>query len=82
MPLAKNGGIIEVLQAVWRLMVVVFQIMKMPGNDTSNSGLYEYEESTVMEEFNDTAENDFSEYLWMEHEEEFDKEVNKNTFTY
>lgn len=57
----------------------------MPGNDTSNSGLYEYEENTyyaesldnsVMEEFNDTAETDFSEYLWMEHEEEFDKEVN------
>lgn len=64
--------------------------MKMPGNNTSNSGLYEYDENTyyaesldnsVMEEFNDTAETDFSEYLWMEHEEEFDKEVSKYTFT-
>lgn len=65
--------------------------MKMPGNDTSNSGLYEYEDNTyyeesldnsVMEEFNDTTETDFSEYLWMEHEEEFDKEVNNCTFTF
>lgn len=65
--------------------------MKMPGNEKSNSGLYEYEENTyydesldnsVMEEFNDTTDNDFSEYLWMEHEEEFDKEVNKCTFTF
>lgn len=64
--------------------------MKMPGNDTSNNGLYEYDENnyyaesldnSVMEEFNDTAETDFSEYLWMEHEEEFDKEVSKCTFT-
>lgn len=61
--------------------------MKMPGNDASNNGLYEYEENNyyaetlenTVEEFNDTAENDFSEYLWMEHEEEFDKEV--STFT-
>lgn len=65
--------------------------MKMPENNTSNNGLYEYEDNTyyaeslensVMEEFNDTAENDFSEYLWMEHEEEFDKEVNNYTFTF
>lgn len=63
--------------------------MKMPGNDTSNSGLYEYEENnyyaesldnSVMEEFNNRAETDFSEYMWMEHEEEFDKEVNKFNF--
>ncbi|CAH1158789.1 unnamed protein product [Phyllotreta striolata] len=58
--------------------------MKMPGNQTTDNGLYDYEdnsyfsegiENRVVEDFNATAETDFSEYLWMEHEEEFDKEV-------
>ncbi|XP_018570651.1 polyadenylate-binding protein-interacting protein 2B [Anoplophora glabripennis] len=58
--------------------------MKMPGNQSTDNGIYEYEENSYfsegldqngVEEFNAPPENDFSEYLWMEHEEEFDKEV-------
>lgn len=57
--------------------------MKMPGNQTSDSGIYDYEENPYfsdeldnnVEEFTPAPETDFSEYLWMEHEEEFDKEV-------
>ncbi|XP_057657561.1 polyadenylate-binding protein-interacting protein 2B [Diorhabda carinulata] len=56
----------------------------MPGNQTADNGLYDYDdnsyfsegiENNVVEDFNTTPETDFSEYLWMEHEEEFDKEV-------
>ncbi|KAJ8980709.1 hypothetical protein NQ317_019203 [Molorchus minor] len=57
--------------------------MKMPGNQSTDNGIYEYEETTYfseglengIEEINAPTENDFSEYLWMENEEEFDKEV-------
>ncbi|XP_968714.2 polyadenylate-binding protein-interacting protein 2B [Tribolium castaneum] len=58
--------------------------MKMPSNQSSENGLYDYEDTTYIsesienngvEEFNASAEDDFSEYLWMENEEEFDKEV-------
>lgn len=57
--------------------------MKMPGNQTNDSGIYEYEENSyfsealdnTVEEFTPAPETDFSEYLWMENEEEFDKEV-------
>uniref|UniRef100_A0A6P7GUF0 Polyadenylate-binding protein-interacting protein 2 n=1 Tax=Diabrotica virgifera virgifera TaxID=50390 RepID=A0A6P7GUF0_DIAVI len=58
--------------------------MKMPGNQKADNGHYEYEENSyftegiennVVEDFNTAPENDFSEYMWMEHEEEFDKEV-------
>lgn len=61
--------------------------MKMPGNQSTDNGIYEYEENSYfsegleqngVEEFNTPPENDFSEYLWMEHEEEFDKEVRFN----
>ncbi|CAH0561954.1 unnamed protein product [Brassicogethes aeneus] len=57
--------------------------MKMPGNQTNDNGLYDYGENSYfnegidnngVEEFNSPAEDDFSEYLWMENEEEFDKE--------
>lgn len=63
--------------------------MKMPGNQTADNGLYDYEdnsyfsegiENNVVEDFNTAPETDFSEYLWMEHEEEFDKEVKIGTF--
>ncbi|XP_019871296.1 polyadenylate-binding protein-interacting protein 2B isoform X2 [Aethina tumida] len=56
--------------------------MKMPGSHANDNGIYDYEENsyfsetienTGVEEFN--AQEDFSEYLWMENEEEFDKEV-------
>ncbi|XP_050497374.1 polyadenylate-binding protein-interacting protein 2B [Diabrotica virgifera virgifera] len=56
----------------------------MPGNQKADNGHYEYEENSyftegiennVVEDFNTAPENDFSEYMWMEHEEEFDKEV-------
>jgi hypothetical protein len=58
--------------------------MKMPSNQSSENGLYAYEDTTYIsesienngvEEFNASPEDDFSEYLWMENEEEFDKEV-------
>lgn len=56
----------------------------MPGNQSTDSGLYEYEENSYfsegldnnsVEDFDASPEDDFSEYLWMENEEEFDKEV-------
>ncbi|KAJ8955377.1 hypothetical protein NQ318_003474 [Aromia moschata] len=56
----------------------------MPGNQSTDNGIYEYEENTYfsegldnngIEEYNAPPDNDFSEYLWMENEEEFDKEV-------
>ncbi|XP_066158588.1 polyadenylate-binding protein-interacting protein 2B [Euwallacea fornicatus] len=62
--------------------------MKMPPTveDTTDNGIYEYEESSLsiaseeientnVEDFDAPPENDFSEYMWMENEEEFDKEV-------
>ncbi|XP_060537110.1 polyadenylate-binding protein-interacting protein 2B [Cylas formicarius] len=62
--------------------------MKMPPTDnkSTDNGIYDFEETslsitadeietTAVEEFETTAENDFSEYMWMENEEEFDKEV-------
>ncbi|KAG5893557.1 hypothetical protein JTB14_013640 [Gonioctena quinquepunctata] len=57
--------------------------MKMPGNQSNDNGLYDYEDNSYfsegiennVEEFNAAPETDFSEYLWMENEEEFDKEV-------
>lgn len=58
--------------------------MKMPNNQSSENGLYDYEDTTYfsegienngVDEFNPSPEDDFSEYLWMENEEEFDKEV-------
>ncbi|CAH1153684.1 unnamed protein product [Phaedon cochleariae] len=57
--------------------------MKMPGNQSTDNGIYNYEDNSYfsesiennVEEFNTAPENDFSEYLWMENEEEFDKEV-------
>lgn len=63
---------------------VFFKSMKMPSNQSSENGLYAYEDTTYIsesienngvEEFNASPEDDFSEYLWMENEEEFDKEV-------
>ncbi|XP_050313607.1 polyadenylate-binding protein-interacting protein 2B [Anthonomus grandis grandis] len=61
-------------------------VMKMPPSvdQCSDSGIYEYEnaltvneelENTADQELNSPPEDDFSEYLWMENEEEFDKEV-------
>ncbi|ENN81154.1 polyadenylate-binding protein-interacting protein 2 [Dendroctonus ponderosae] len=62
--------------------------MKMPPtiDETTDNGIYEYEENslsittdeidnTTVEDFDEPPENDFSEYMWMENEEEFDKEV-------
>lgn len=58
--------------------------MKMPSTQSSENGLYDYDDSAFIsegvennsvEEFNPSPEDDFSEYLWMENEEEFDKEV-------
>ncbi|XP_076262120.1 polyA-binding protein interacting protein 2 [Rhynchophorus ferrugineus] len=62
--------------------------MKMPptADDSADNGIYHYEENslkisaeeienTAIEDLNEPPENDFSEYLWMENEEEFDKEV-------
>ncbi|XP_018322694.1 polyadenylate-binding protein-interacting protein 2B [Agrilus planipennis] len=65
--------------------------MKMPTNKPVGNGYYGYEEITYysdgsateeieqsvgyQEENNSGADDDFSEYLWMENEEEFDKEV-------
>lgn len=62
-----------------------FQNMKMPEKQSKDSGIYDCQENqycneelenNAIEEINAPAENDFSEYLWMENEEEFDKEVN------
>lgn len=58
--------------------------------ETTDNGIYEYEESslsitnedienTPVDDFDSPPENDFSEYMWMENEEEFDKEVNNFT---
>ncbi|CAG9759370.1 unnamed protein product [Ceutorhynchus assimilis] len=60
--------------------------MKMPPNKGSDNGIFEYEENSLsinseeienngVEDFNSPPDDDFSEYLWMENEEEFDKEV-------
>lgn len=56
----------------------------MPNNQPSENGLYDYEDTSYSEDddvnegyqFIDAPQqDDFSEYLWMENEEEFDKEV-------
>ncbi|KAL1492969.1 hypothetical protein ABEB36_011124 [Hypothenemus hampei] len=62
--------------------------MKMPpaAAESTDNGIYEYQESSLsitaeeienveVNDFEAPPENDFSEYMWMEHEEEFDKEV-------
>lgn len=56
-------------------------IMKVPTNDWS-SDQFEYiiEEDESLSDIED--EQDFSEYLWMENEEEFDKIVSKILFVF
>lgn len=59
--------------------------MKMPVSHSAENGYYDYETSYYsvenIENYNNgtvnggSAEDDFSEYLWMENMEEFDKEV-------
>lgn len=60
--------------------------MPPTADDSTDNGIYHYDENslsistdeienTAVEDFNEPPENDFSEYLWMENEEEFDKEV-------
>ena len=56
--------------------------MKIPTTGSGN-GYYGHHESSIylenVESDNDgtsTAENDFSEYMWMENEEEYEKQVN------
>lgn len=69
--------------------------MKMPPtvDESADNGIYEYEENslsitteeienTAVEDFDSPPENDFSEYMWMENEEEFDKEVCSFHFLY
>lgn len=55
--------------------------MKIPSNGSGNgyygheSGVMSYLESVEDEADDRAADGDFSEYMWMENEEEFDKEV-------
>lgn len=60
--------------------------MPPTADESTDNGIYEYKEdslsitteeieNTAVDDFNAPPENDFSEYLWMENEEEFDKEV-------
>ncbi|KAK9890286.1 hypothetical protein WA026_010389 [Henosepilachna vigintioctopunctata] len=60
--------------------------MKMPSIQSAENGLYDYEDNSYygenidnlnnsIEDYGSTGEDVFSEYLWMENEEEFDKEV-------
>ena len=48
-------------------------IVKAPSLDWSDHIEYTYEEEENLSDFDD--EPDFSEYMWMENEEEFDKNV-------
>lgn len=48
-------------------------ILKVPSNDWSDQFEYVVEEDDSLSDLED--EQDFSEYLWMENEEEFDKNV-------
>jgi hypothetical protein len=76
--------LLSIIVVVSSKTVAASSSMKMPSNQSSENGLYAYEDTTYIsesienngvEEFNASPEDDFSEYLWMENEEEFDKEV-------
>jgi len=51
-------------------------ILKVPSYDWSDQYEYFIEEDDSLSEFDD--EPDFSEYMWMENEEEFDQNVSQN----
>ena len=60
--------------------------MKIP-NGSSGNGYYGHEGNVIsygdneVHQMEPTPDSDFSEYMWMENEEEFDKEVSLSIFT-